>query len=400
MAGEKSILDEMWSASGNDVTIIKTNGDSTELRASAMAQESTGTEAKGVEDPQYEGNNYSGSDLVDQDKFFEGKDINKEKQVGDTTEPKNEANKDSPAPNDTKGSSPIPYSLVFDALVEQDSLSAFDKDEFDKIASEQGEAQAIASVFQKEAEYAREEARKEVEGDKQLWMKLMDKGLTPQEAFDATTLKSKFSSISGEDLSGEENESRAIEVAKTYYMSVKGFSKDEADEQIEGDKALGKLEARAKKFLPEITKFADESINKSIQTKKAEQQAQADSNRKLVEAYKTAVQAIDEYIPGQKVNKQTKDKIEDSILSGAIYKKIDEDRIKYIPRIAYLDSIGFFDGKTDKIIAGGKSKAMDELNNVLKKVNTSDVKANMNYNQEDGDNSDFDKFLSKSKNKR
>ena len=116
----------------------------------------------------------------------------------------------------------------------------------------------------------------------------------------------KFSAIKVDDL--KENEKLQIEVVSKG-LEVRGFSKEEIAEEIEGYKALENLGAKAEKVLPLLPKKFKGEITDMEESATADAQSRKDKIRQGVARMKQIVDTTPEIIPGIKLNKPTRDKI-------------------------------------------------------------------------------------------
>ncbi|KKL91975.1 hypothetical protein LCGC14_1889360, partial [marine sediment metagenome] len=120
----------------------------------------------------------------------------------------------------------------------------------------------------------------------------------------------KWSKVKTEDL--KENEKLQIEVVSKG-LEIKGFTKDEIAEEIEGYKALENLEAKAEKVLPLLPKRFKGEITDMEESAAADDKSRKDKIRSGVARMKSFIDNTPEIIPGIKLNKPTRDKIMNSM---------------------------------------------------------------------------------------
>jgi hypothetical protein len=293
-------------------------------------------------------------------------------------------------------SSNVPFSLVFKSLQEEDAISDFDEETFNKETEEVGEAQAIINVFRKEAEILRQVIKQDQEEDFKEYTNLLDLGVNRDEANKIMASKLEFSKITEEEIDKEGNEELCKSLIVKNLKNTTKLTDAQIKKQVDRAANSGELTEDAKEALKGITDFNKEQVKLAEQ--KAVQQKQADetARKEAVEKYKAVVEATDEIIPGQKINKQTKTKVTEGILSGQAWEVRKKDPYKFDAILTYLVQSGVFEGKGDKLGAKAKISAIQELQNVLNTSKKTDLKVNMfNEDPEEVENDKVTNFLSK-----
>ena len=133
-----------------------------------------------------------------------------------------------------------------------------------------------------------------------------DKGLPVDEYSIAKRNFEKYSKIKEEDLADDEK--LQIEVVSKG-LEMRGFTKDEIAEEIDGYKALENLEAKAKKILPALPKTFKGQVDGIENNAKAAEEARQDNIRQRVARMKRTIESTPEIIPGIKLSKVGKEKI-------------------------------------------------------------------------------------------
>jgi hypothetical protein len=116
----------------------------------------------------------------------------------------------------------------------------------------------------------------------------------------------KYTGISESDLDEDEN---LQEELVTRQLEMRGFSTEEIAEEIEGYKALEKLDEKAKKALKAVPNAYKKQMDDLESGAQAAEQARQDGIRQRVARMKQTVDNTPEIIPGIKLTKPTRDKI-------------------------------------------------------------------------------------------
>lgn len=116
----------------------------------------------------------------------------------------------------------------------------------------------------------------------------------------------KYSKIDPEEL--KENEQVQIDVVSKA-LELRGFSKEEIADEIEGYKTLEVLQSKAEKALPNLPKVFNKEMTDMEENAKNKAQAEKDKIRQGVARMKKFVDNVPEIIPGIKITKPTREKI-------------------------------------------------------------------------------------------
>ena len=318
---------------------------------------------------------------------FKDFDINKQlAQVEDESEDEGESS-ENPLPDvglqqeETQQNTEDSYALAFARYqLEKGNLTNLDEEEFSKIIEESGEDEAIAWLFQSEVDRNREAIRNEIleqyDEDVKEFIKLRDKGLEPEIAGDFATSKKFYNSVKPEDLEADDKESLRTKIITDWYKRTTKFNDTRIQKLVENHIALGEDVDVAKEAVNEVKEIiTNEEKELAALTEKQQKEFEENHKKQLAEL-RTRIDAMDEVLPGYKINKQTKDKIHDMIVKpvandqygnpiNAIWKKRSEDPFKFDTMVAYLETLGVFDGKVDKLLKPAKNAATSDLQRAM-----------------------------------
>ena len=372
----------------------------TKFGSNIQTTEETNEEIKKVEDGETSGLETSTGD--DNKIPFDFAELFKQDntETTDTKKKDEELSKDkteAPPPKSTKNSSSnVPFSLVFKSLQEEDAISDFDEEAFNKELEEVGPAQAIRNVFLKEAEVLREVIKQDAEEDFKEYTKLLDLGVNRDEANKLMASKLEFSKITDEELEKDGNEELCKSIIVKNLKNTTKLTDAQIKKQVDRAANSGELVEDAKESLKGIIDYDKSQVEAAKQKAIQEKQAEENARKEATAKYKQVIEAVDEIIPGQKINKQTKAKIESAVFSGLAWEARKKDPYKFDTVLNYLVLSGIFDGKGDKLGAKAKTSAIQELENVLKTTKKSDLKPNLyNEDPEEVENDSVTNFLTK-----
>lgn len=204
-----------------------------------------------------------------------------------------------------------------------------------------------------------------------------EKGVPVDEYSVAKRNYEKYSKIKEEDLADDESLQEDV-VARG--LELRGFSKEEIQEEIDGYKALENLESKAKKALKGIPTHYKGKMTDLEEGVKAQEQARQDGIRQRVARMKRTVDNTPELVPGIKLTKPTREKIMQSMTvpvakddEGNPLNPVMATRTKnpdaFEMMIHYYHHLGLFNIDDDgnakpdfsKITKTAKSKATDEF---------------------------------------
>jgi len=309
---------------------------------------------------------------IDDDEIDSSEDLEDEEEIVD------EIDKD-PRPDDIDDSpsSDAPFTVIFARdLNGRGLLSSFNEEQFLKDIEEKGEANALRSLFQTEVDLNINEAKKDLEAGYQEYLSLIGSGVQAEEAGGLLELKTYFDGVNSETL--EEDEELRKEVMTRYYKATTQMSDSKIKRMIERSTDLGDDVEESKEYLETMKGLIVEEIKQSkAQADEQQRLYQVEQDRQL-KLLKEGIDSISEIIPGQKINKQTKDKMYESIIkptqdkfgntTNEIWATRAEDPVLFDTRLAYLIQTGYFENKPwDKIKKIKTSKEATELEEYLTK---------------------------------
>lgn len=285
--------------------------------------------------------------------------------------------------DDTPSSSDAPFAVIFARdLSGRGLLSEFDEDEFNSAIEEDGEAEALRQLIQKEVNSNVEAAKSDFDQGYQDYLELVGKGVPQEQADGLTVLKDFFDTVEEDVL--EENVELRREVMTRHLRATTSLTDARIKKMIDRSVDLGEDVEESKEASKEMKSLISQEIDNAKQAAAAQVEAQQAEQARQLKMLKESVSAMQEVIPGQKINKQTKDKIYNDIVkpvidkhgqeTNALWAKRAEDPVFFDSRIAYLLETGFFEkGKSwDKVKRIKTTKESSELEEHLsKKRNTS-----------------------------
>jgi len=298
--------------------------------------------------------------------------------------------------------SSVPLVLGFKSLLEEGALTNFDEEEFNKEVEELGAATAFVNVMKKEADIARTSAREEVEADKKevlsIYSGLLDAGVTSDVAKELVTNQIKFEQVKPEDLEAEEAQSLRVAIITQDLKNSTNFSDKKIKSTIQNYIDTGKDVEEAKESHVNVIEFNKEQIKLAAEQSKQKIAQEETQRKEIIKNYTEFIDKMDEPLPGIKANKQTKEKVKNSVLSGGLWETRKKDPIKFDSMVAYAIEAGLLDGKFDKIQAKAKTSVMKELDNILGTSKKSGGSPVMDIDDDKPDESMLS-FLNKNKSK-
>ena len=325
-------------------------------------------------------------ETVEEKDEFENFDINTQLAQAGLQEEDSEEDSESPSLNvgkeTTEQNNEESYALAFARYqLEKGNLTELNEEELKKIIEEQGEDEAIAWIFQSEVDNNKEAIRNEIleqyDDDVKEFIKLRDKGLEPGVAGDLATSKKFYNTLNVQDLEDDSKESLRISVITDWYKRTTKFNDARIKKLVDNHVALGEDIDIAKEAVSEVKEILSKEEKELVAYSAKQQKEFEDNHKKQLTELKTRIDGMDEILPGYKINKQTKDKIHDMIVKpvaqdqygnplNSIWKKRLDDPFKFDTMVAYLDTIGVFDGKIDKLLKPAKNVAISDLERSLK----------------------------------
>lgn len=179
------------------------------------------------------------------------------------------------------------------------------------------------------------------------------------------------------------------------YLIGKGFSKEEAEEEIADADSLAKLEDKASKALPHLKKEAIDFVEKSRQQKTLAAEEQSKKAKQSFDNLMKNIEAKESFIDGINLNKVSKEKLKENITKivhtdekgrqyNSLMYKQKQNASEFEMLLNYYDSIGLFNMdkagnfKPDisKLKAVAKTKAINEIDKVIAESGKRGVGAN------------------------
>ena len=299
---------------------------------------------------------------------------------------------------DDLSSSDAPFTIIFARdLDKQGLLSSFDEETFTKSIEEKGEATALRELLQSEVNSNIEAAKQDLDVGYQDYLKMIGKGVAPEEAGSLLELKERFGSISVESLEEDDNIEKRKTLITDYFRLTTQMSNDKIKKLVDRSVDMGDDVEDSKEYLEALKKLVTSNI-KQQEDDALEQTKRNDLVKaQKLEELKDGINAINEIIPGQKVNKQTKQEMYGMLIkpvqdkngrtTNKIWAKRAEDPMFFDSRIAYLLHTGYFekDKPWDKIKNIKTSKEASELEDYLSDYKNTSSRSGINLNLEKQD---------------
>lgn len=301
----------------------------------------------------------------------EGNDDGKKKEdISDDTSDDDDGND---APPDSSSSSP--YLAFAKVLYEGGALTQLNEQSFLEIAEKQGDTAALIEMVKQTVDDVVQGQLNKLPKDYRDLMEAASKGVPLRDALKTKTDIQTYSSIKDKDV--ETDEALAEKLMRESY-SIRGFSKDETDEAIQDAKDVDKLTIKALSALKHLNKHSKEretQLEKEAEDQKVNAEVQRLENMRAI---KSTIANIDKLIPGVTVSKLEQDKLfdmlttpvkqdpESGVYLNKVWAKRAENTTQFDTTLAYLINKGIFDGKMDSLVRTAKSKAIKELDAVLK----------------------------------
>ena len=271
------------------------------------------------------------------------------------------------------------FAFVFAKYQQEEGNLSFDLDEkeLQDIIEKNGEAGAMAYLWNKESEFRESRLKDMYEDDVKEFIELKDSGVDPERARELMHSKIQFSTITPEQLEGESAEELRRKVLKQDLINRTDLSEDEVDDQVESILLSGKDTDKAKKALGMINKFNDEQIALEKKAQADAEKVQAEQAKATRELMVKEISEFKEIAPGYPVSKQSLKNIEKMILEpavktkdgkvlNAVWAKFNENPNKSLIKLAALMENGIWDGKIDKLQKVAETKTAQKLEGLIK----------------------------------
>ncbi len=306
----------------------------------------------------------------------------------------------------------IIYKALLKEMVNEGVLTL---DEADKLEEMEGSFETVKTLMEKTVS-------KNIDKKQDEWKNSLSKSkkrfLEIEDAFDsddnAVAMAQRlefFDTITDEVLSDN------IDLQKNIYhefLITKGFSKSEADEEVEDADSLGKLEDKAIKALPQLKQQATSIVSQAREIKiKQQEQNKVEIAERFDKLFKS-IETKESFIDGINLNKIAKDKLKENITktvhtdaSGRQYNSLmykqNQNSTDFEMLINYYDSIGLFNMdksgnfKPDisKLKNVAKTAAVNELDKVISQESNKSLGRNTVLNDSNDRSKDLANWLEK-----
>jgi hypothetical protein len=266
------------------------------------------------EDGMIEVNEFAPSKSKDLDKSADDEEAD---EVTKKTDKKKDTGK---APSDDGSSDSSPSSSPYLAFAKDRAeegvfLEFSDEDWTELVKRNDGdEAQALRELhalsLQQMVKSGVEKYKESLTPEEKLLYEAKEKGLPLDKYSIAKRNHSKYSKITAEQV---KEDPKVAEDVMSKFLELKGFTPEEAKEEIEGYKALENLETKALKALEFVPKAFEKEVKRIEDDAKAEEDTRKDHIRQRVARMKSLVENTPEIIPGIKLNKTSREKIMESM---------------------------------------------------------------------------------------
>lgn len=268
-------------------------------------------------------------------------------------------------PSSTKTSSPFLHFASF--LHEEGILSDFDEKNFDN--TEEGLFNAIKGEIDKQVGTYKQSLPETIK----TLIENYEEGVPLEELIKVKSKQIEFNKIKEDELVNDESLQEKIYAES---LKKKGFSEEKIARLVKRAKLDEELLDEAKDSLAEIRNelSLEEAKIKEAELKRKEKEEEDRKNTLL--KIKTDIESTDEIIPKVKLTPKMKESLYKSLTTpvkmdengrpiNAVVAKRMEDPLKFELTLHYLNQLGVFDGKWDKIVDSLKTKAVKDLKTVI-----------------------------------
>ena len=309
--------------------------------------------------------------------------LDKTKEEEEETDELGESKKeieDKTASEQSADSSKFPYSTFAKALYEEGVITDFDEETFKKLSEESGGGvEALIASVQETITNQIDAYKQSLSKEGQEFLDAIESGVPLDKFISSKTQEYSYLNIKEDALAEDDDLCKKL---ISDDLKARGFDADEIKDQIDDIDNLGKLEPKAKIALKKLQAVHKEEIAKAKIVAEKQQKEAIENNKRQLAAVKAEIEKVTEIIPGTKLNSKLKAEIYDLMTTpaeqlpngqwiNAIYAKRAKDPVSWDMKVAYLDKLGVFDGKWDKIISGSKSAAVKDLSKKLESGNIS-----------------------------
>jgi hypothetical protein len=289
---------------------------------------------------------------------------------------KDEESKDTKdAPSDESAdSSKFPYSTYAKALYEEGVLTDFDEKEFDELAEEVGEVEALIEMNRRTIVGEIEAYKNSLSPEQKDVLEAIEKGVPLDKYLQVKAKQQNYSSVKSEELADDDDLCKRL---ISDDLAARSYTPEEIKESLEDIESLGKLEDKAKTSLKRLQKTQAEELKRSKDDADKFNREAAERNKQALNKLKTDIDGVKEIMPGVNLNSKMRGKMYEALTTAsaqtpdgqylnAIYAKRAENPTEFDIKLAYLYNVGVFDGKWDKITSTATSGAVAALSDKLK----------------------------------
>jgi len=263
-------------------------------------------------------------------------------------------------------------------LSEQGNLTSYDEEKFKKTIEEEGEDEALAKLWNNEAEAIRNEILDTYDQDVKEYLDMLDSGVDPATAKDIVSNEKKLSEITPDSLEEDDKEDLRKDLIRQNLKVTTSFSDKKIDKLVDQAVSLGEDVEEAQEALEGLKKHYEESKKSEKEKVKKTQEEQMKAAEEQLKAFKEDVNKLEEIVPGMPLTKKQKQNIidkltkpvkeENGVALNAVWAKRQEDPFKFDTIVAALDDLGIFDGKWDKLTKRVKTDTVNKLKESLNKT--------------------------------
>jgi hypothetical protein len=221
------------------------------------------------------------------------------------------------------------------------------------------------------------------DGAKKRFLEIEDKFTDTDTAIQMAQRLEFFDNVTDETLEADTNLQKNIYFE---YLMSKNFSQEEARGMVEEADGIDKLLDKAKQAMPALKQQAANFVAQSEAQKKKQIEEYTEAQQKQFQSLMDTVETKEQFIEGMKLNKTVRDKVKTNMttavhttedgreLTSLMYKQM-RNPAEFQALMSYYDTLGLFDvdkegnfsPKIDKLKRVAKTKAVTELDDVLKR---------------------------------
>jgi hypothetical protein len=322
----------------------------------------------------------------------EGEDINKDGEpeftlspVAEITDKKESEVITTENSNPNEDKNEVVLKALMKTLMDADVLPQMDEEEFKNL---EGKVDVLKGLIEKTLETQltskQDNWKKNLSSEKKRFLELED-------AFDSTDHAILMAQrLEVLETITEESLKDNVQLQKQLYfedLKAKGFSDEDAKEELADAEAAGKLHTKSWKAVPNLQKQANDIIDNNRATKLKDEEEQKEIIKDSFTKLMDNIEKRESFIEGLNLNKTSKDKLKANITNvvhkdenreynSLMYKQM-KNPLEFDMLINYYDTLGLFNIDKDgnfkpdisKIKAIAKTAAITELDKVIASEN-------------------------------